>query len=232
MATRKKREAGQELTHEQFVKLVESANSGDAAALAELRRILDHNPQVWRSVADMARHGQAALIKLVAGKNRLLAESLERKSTELMRSLTAPDATLLEQLAAERVLVCWLQVQHLDMRCANLEGGSRGWASFWVRAQEQSQRNYESAVKHLLTVQRLQGRSRGRLAASAELQLLCGGTPPQNSTRRPQGRASAAGAGTKPERPARSVASPGPIRKAASSGTVPFREPGRRSAGD
>jgi hypothetical protein len=97
--------------------MVAAANAGSKIALADLRQALDANPSIWEQVGDLGAHAQASLIRAVAGNDQLFTESLQRKAADLKRSLLSPNPLAVEELAAERVVACWLQMQHLDGIC-------------------------------------------------------------------------------------------------------------------
>ena len=44
--------------------LVDRARRGDLDALPRLRELLDGHPEVWRSFGDLARHAEAAWVRL------------------------------------------------------------------------------------------------------------------------------------------------------------------------
>lgn len=165
-----------------FRALVKRANSGDRDALVRLRQVLDEHPEIWDEVGDLAAHAEAAFIAAIAGGDQLLAESLQRKSEDLKQSLTRPGASMAEKLAAQRVVACWLQLQHADTMCSHFSRSEppepsaeptpkRGReprqpaekpmpslreATFWAKRQNQAARQYEAAMKLLLIVQQLQ----------------------------------------------------------------------------
>src|SRR5262245_7389076 len=93
---------------EDLRELFQRAERGDEAVLPELRRLLDHEPALWRYAGDMARIAEASLVELAAGSNVLLKEGLARTLAELKAQLAGPNPSLLDRLLAERVAICWL----------------------------------------------------------------------------------------------------------------------------
>jgi len=162
MITDKESTSTSEFTSEGLAKLVATANAGDKAALGRLRQVLDFNPTVWRTVGDLGEIAKTMLITAISGNDNLLIESLRRQVAEMEQTLLDSDASPVEKLAAERVVIAWLQLQQADLRCARPEGLSVGWAGFWIRAQAQAARRYESAIRHLEVVERMEGRKRQR----------------------------------------------------------------------
>ncbi len=133
--------------------LVHQVNSGDNAALAQLRSILDEHPEIWQRVGDLATHARMALIRLIAGGDKFLFESIERKATDMEVELLGASPTPLERLSVERVVDCWLQLQHADTMSAATTKDDFGNAKFWSQNQDRAHRRYQSAVKQLLSIQ-------------------------------------------------------------------------------
>jgi hypothetical protein len=148
------------LRPDDFARLVDRANDGDEQSLQELRQVLEYNPILWHALGNLGAAVLESLIRSIAPHDQLIAESIRRKVSELRTALTTEASTPLQELAIERVIACWLRVQALELRCAHLEGGTRGWAGFWTKALAQAQRSYELATKHLLTVRELEVRCR------------------------------------------------------------------------
>jgi hypothetical protein len=137
-----------------FKELRDRANRGDPAAQAELQRALDANPDIWRSLGDLAAHAQRAFVRVLAPNDFLFAESIRRRAGELRRELAGAFPTPLELLAVERVVAAWLQVQHVEMQIG-LADGQVATAKFWLQRQLQASRLYHSATKSLLLIREL-----------------------------------------------------------------------------
>src|SRR3954470_106493 len=84
--------------------LVRRAQQGDQSVLPELRRALDVDPSIWQQYGDLALLTEAAWLRLVAGPDLLLHESLRRKLDELRAELGAPAASPLGRLLIERII--------------------------------------------------------------------------------------------------------------------------------
>ena len=138
----------------EFKLLVEQANGGDPAALEQLRSVLDNHPQIWQQVGDVARHAELLVIRLVAGEDELLMQSLRRKLDDLKAQLGGDSPSPLERLAVERITSCWLQLQHIDALVAKATPGTVE-ATFLLKRQGQADRAYTAAVKALTTIRQL-----------------------------------------------------------------------------
>src|SRR3982751_2113489 len=95
--------------------LLGRAAGGDSKAIPELRAVLDHRPELWRRLGDLAAHVELAWIGEVAGPDPALAEVLARKVAGLKRELGGPAPSPLERLLADRIVACWLQLHHADL---------------------------------------------------------------------------------------------------------------------
>lgn len=139
---------------EDFERLVHLANKGDERSVERLRQTLDECPEIWQQVGDLGRHAEIEIINLAAGNDRLLRESVTRQLEELKRDLAGPEPSALEKLAVDRVVACWLHVQHVDIRVAQV-GDNKTEAKYWAKRQDQTHRRYEAAMKMLVTLQQL-----------------------------------------------------------------------------
>ncbi len=66
----------------------------------------------------MARHAQDTWLKLIAGDDHLVKESIRKSLTEMRNELEEPGASRLEKLLIERIVACWLQVQFAEINVA------------------------------------------------------------------------------------------------------------------
>ncbi len=137
-----------------FKELCDRSNRDDPAAQAEVCRALDANPDLCRSLGDLASHAQRVFVRLVAKNNFVFAESVRRRTAELRKELAGAFPTPLELLAVERVVAAWLQVQHVEMQIA-LADDEIPKAKFWLQRQLQANRLYHAATKSLLLIREL-----------------------------------------------------------------------------
>lgn len=86
----------------------------------------------------------------IAAKDALQRE-LEKKRAEL----SGENPTPIERLLIERVISCWLQVQHADLVVAQSKSVSHAAGDYNQRRQDRSNRRFLAAVKTLATVRRL-----------------------------------------------------------------------------
>ena len=110
------------------------ADRGDAGALAEVRRVYDAVPELWREAGDLAKQAELAWLKTTLGAQRTAREATERMAAELRRQIAGEDPPPLERLLAERAVVCWLQLNYVGSILAQRLGGdglTRGQISMY-----------------------------------------------------------------------------------------------------
>ena len=142
-----------------FLALVKREDAGDAAARAEVRRVHDELPELWRITGDLADQAARAWMTTAMGKKRRTAvEATERMAADLRQQLAGPDAPPLERLLAERAVVCWLQLNYVDTILAQRLGGdglSRGQIEMYQDWLDRAQKRYLAALKTLAQVRKL-----------------------------------------------------------------------------
>lgn len=92
------------------------------------------------------------MIRHIAGGDMLMFESVQRAAKEMEAQLLGPTPSHLERLAVERVVACWLALQHTDVVCTTEKNLTQ--AKFWAQQQDRASRRYEAAVKLLLDIRR------------------------------------------------------------------------------
>jgi hypothetical protein len=134
--------------------LIKRAKAGDPDILPDLRRVLDSHPEVWQSVADLARHAIDAQVNLAAGQDHMLRQSLGRQLDAMKQELGHGVAGPLERLLIDRVLVTWVQAWYADaMRTASTDVDLRQ-AQFLEARSARAHRAHMSAIKSLATVRK------------------------------------------------------------------------------
>jgi hypothetical protein len=140
---------------EEFAGLVKRANAGDDDALARMRQTLDSNPEIWESVGNLATHAQLSMVKLIAGGNKLVSESLLRKAEQMKGELAGASPSKLEKLAVERIVACWLEMEYWATTYPVAKGETLGQARFALKQKESSERRFNAAMKSLTTLRAL-----------------------------------------------------------------------------
>jgi hypothetical protein len=140
---------------EELRQLLQRAEAGDTAVLSALRRFLDDSPRVWEQVGDLAAHVRDGLVRLVAGDNLLLGESLARKVAALEQELAGEDAPAVERLLAQRLAFCWLEAAFLDGLSLEAGGASLRQGDELRRRRDSANRRFLAGVRQLAAVRRL-----------------------------------------------------------------------------
>ena len=157
------------LTGEQVNQVLRRAMDGDRAVLPELAKALDAHPAIWQTTGDLAAHAREAWVALIAGKDLLLRESLQRKLEQMKGELAGTDPSRLEMLLIERVVISWLQVGYADVAFAQTKPSSAAQHQALQRRQTSAQQRHLQAVKMLLTVRKLLAPSPGAGEAQPRL---------------------------------------------------------------
>jgi hypothetical protein len=106
-----------DLDRADFETIVAAANRGNPEALTRLREVLDENPSLWQSVANLGGHCESILVNLIAGNNVLLRESLQRQVASMKEELSNGDPDILKEMAVQRVVNAWLLVSYVNAVC-------------------------------------------------------------------------------------------------------------------
>ena len=138
-----------------FKDLVAKANSGDQLALAQLRKILDENPQVWTTVGNLAMHARLVLARALAGGDQLALESILRHAHEMETDLLGPNPTQLERLCAQRIVACWLETQFAAIKGPEPTGETLKHARFALQVRESAEKRFHAAIKSYSLVRQL-----------------------------------------------------------------------------
>lgn len=137
---------------EEFDSLVKSANSGCEQSLRRLREVLDENPAIWQRVGDVGKHAEHAIIRAIAGENKLISASIEKKLDQMRRELLEDNPSLLEQLAVQRVLACYLECEFIDSRRQPDATTHLPTARYVLKLKDSSQRRFDAAMKSLVLI--------------------------------------------------------------------------------
>jgi len=96
-----------------------------------------------------------ALIQTIANGNKLLAESLTRKIAEMKEKLAGPAPTRLEELAVQRIIVCWLECQWADACFPSPATENLPVAKFVLKLKESAMTRFTKGMKAMELARRL-----------------------------------------------------------------------------
>ena len=166
-ATESPAEPTMRITMEAFAKLVQKANTGDGKALANMRKVLDANPQIWATVGDLGAHAELTFIGLISQSNQLMVDSLRRHIAEMKKELAGPKPSLLTRMTVQRVVAAWLACEFTDLMTSSADRAG-AQSAFWPKRAELADRRYHRALKSLrLVMQMLPSADGGSTAPAA-----------------------------------------------------------------
>ena len=136
-------------TEAEFSRLVAQANAGDAGN-GEVARA------ARQSAGDLATGGRSGgERRAAANRNDFRREQIDgrgagpRKVREMKAELISPATSVLEMMAVDRLVACWLQVQYVDNVVNKASGGTITNARYQLQRQTAADRRYTAAVKAL-----------------------------------------------------------------------------------
>jgi hypothetical protein len=164
--------------------LLTRAQQGDRTVLTELRRILDQDRSLWIEFGNLALQAETGLVKLAAGNDLLLAESIMRKQADLKIELAGGDPDPLVKALAERAAICGLQVAYFDGLLSGRPGTSISMLEPLRKQLDSANKRYLNAIKVLATVKKLLRPTVSPIAIASRLEAR---RPAARDTRIPVG---------------------------------------------
>ena len=140
---------------DQLHAVVRRAQAGDRTALPDLRKALDEHPEYFVHAGDLALMAQHTWLDLLSGTDLFIRETVERKLQEMRVELAGANPSPLEKLLVERVMACWLQVNHADTVFVGNQSASEALRKELLKRQESAQRRYVNAIKQLAQLRKL-----------------------------------------------------------------------------
>jgi len=148
-------EAGPRQQEDELARLVGRAERGDLAVLPALREALAANPHLWQTYGDLALQAEGALVRVAAGSNLLLAESLLFKLRALKAELGGDGDSPLERLLIARLAATWLQTAYFDGLVAQAGGAGEARLKVLRQQQDAAHRRHLAGIKQLALVRKL-----------------------------------------------------------------------------
>ncbi len=118
MAKTGKDSAAREVEENGVQALLDEAQRGDFGALETLKGQYADTPKFWDALSQQVCRTEKQLLRGFVGDDLLTRELYERKLETMRVELAGSAATPLEQLLADRIALCWLHVQHAEMKYA------------------------------------------------------------------------------------------------------------------
>ena len=122
-----------------------------------LRCHLEAHPELWRIVGDVAQHAFVNLVDVASGDQESLRASLKAGQSAMREELGFPQASALERLLIDRVILCWLRLHHVEFRYTAVVENSIPLprAYYWERRLSAAQHRYLQACESLARIRKL-----------------------------------------------------------------------------
>jgi hypothetical protein len=134
---------------------IKLANGGDQKAIDWLRKFLDDNPQVWRTLGDLARNAERAWIGLISNKDALATESIRRQLVQLKADLIGESPSMVEKMLGDQVMATWLELKYLETASADAKGASLTQSALLLKRVESAQRRHLFSIRSLVQTRKL-----------------------------------------------------------------------------
>ncbi len=140
---------------EKLIALVDRAQDGDKEALPVLRKVLDEEPRIARFV-DLARDVERSIVKKMSGDDVFAQEAIPRNLKAMRKEIAGENPSPLERLLAERVAVCWLELQYFEVIYAqNIGKLTITQGDHHQRRIDKAHRRYLSSIKALAQIRKM-----------------------------------------------------------------------------
>lgn len=136
----------------EFRQLVERAETNDAAAREELKRVLRRHRRIWQELAAMVKTIQARLLDKIIGRGNELRQDASQLLEQGRSQLRRHPGNAVERLALERVMLSQAQIWALSLCYSSAGQLSREEAQAVAGAMESAANRRQSALESLATV--------------------------------------------------------------------------------
>jgi hypothetical protein len=135
--------------------LIDRAQDGDKDVLPTLRRVLDEEPRIARFV-DLARDVERSLVEKISGNDMFTQEAIPHNLEAMRKEIAGENPSPLERLLAERITVCWLELQYFEALYAqNMGDMTLAQGDYHQRRIDKAHRRYLSSIKALAQIRKL-----------------------------------------------------------------------------
>ncbi len=122
-----------------------------------LRRYLDQHREVWRVLGDVAEFAYNRLVDATVGDQAALCESLKAGRLAMREDLGYEQASALEGLLIDQVILCWLRVNYVEFSYTAMLNRDTplSVADYWERKLSATQKRYLRACETLARIRKL-----------------------------------------------------------------------------
>jgi hypothetical protein len=125
--------------------------------LAELRRLFDEDPELWRTTGNMARRTLDHLLRTYYSQSAYARECVTRRVREMRQEFGYTESSPLEKILIEQILVCWINLYVIEINSGTqlCESHSPETGLYWDRRLTGAQRRFRRACETLARVRKL-----------------------------------------------------------------------------
>jgi hypothetical protein len=125
--------------------------------LAALRRFFDEEPELWQAAGNLAKRTLDHLCRTYYQRSAYVQECVLRRVEEMRTNLNYAEASPLERLLVEQILVCYVNLYVLEMDSAGklCESHSREVGLYWDRRLTGAQRRFRRGCETLARIRKL-----------------------------------------------------------------------------
>jgi hypothetical protein len=135
---------------------VEQAQVAGKSRPSAIGKLMDETPELVGTVTDLACDVERIIVREMAGGNRMVEEAMPRKLEAMRNDLAGENPSALENLLVERIVVCWLQVQHFEVLYARSMKSLPGAQSEHHQKRiDRAHRRYLSSIRSLAQIRKM-----------------------------------------------------------------------------
>jgi hypothetical protein len=117
--------------------------------------VLDKAPRIARFV-DLARNVERSIVEKMSGDDVFTQEAIPRNLKAMRVEIAGENPSPLERLLAERITVCWLELQYFQgIYTQNLGNFSITQGDYHQRRIDKAHRRYLSSIKTLAQIRKM-----------------------------------------------------------------------------
>jgi len=134
---------------EELQRLGDAANAGDAAALTQLRQLLEQHPQISSKLGNLIQHAKETQLRRISNNEPLLGESIRMELERLKQDLLPPNPRAVHLLAVERVLLNYVEIHLYDTLYPDIASLGLQQAKVVATAKNSAERRYAQSLRTL-----------------------------------------------------------------------------------
>jgi hypothetical protein len=135
---------------------VEQAQAADKSRPSVVGKLMDEAPELVETIADLACNVERSIVREMAGGNRMIEEAMPRKLEGMRKKLAGENPSALEKLLVDRIVVCWLQVQHFEILYArNMKSLPGAQGEHHQKRIDRAHKRYLFATRTLVQIRKM-----------------------------------------------------------------------------